>query len=427
MNRDILIGFIPTPTNKDVIIYDTSLKDLIDVDVMQEYKNLLPTYNLYCQKYLECKNKIENYEKELNNIYLYKSNWSEEDYLYNLQNDKKTYSILFQSIKKIENNIQVLQKKISMIDDKIQIQKAKEEKEIEEKKANINKKIDENINKLVSYKEIYNDLKSDNQQINNKIKENEEDFSILKEIVEDIQNGVCKCRYCGSKLSNVSEDSKFYKKTFKNLENNKKELEKLLEKKKKNEEQISICEKNINDLKEELKNDNNFKSQDLNFYRKKSIEILRLEAQRDSMINEIENLQKELESKSETKSQKFLELKDKIKKCELSLDNLKKIKSMKDDVQKYALEYNKFKENLIEIKQRLEKYKKFLTIFFKIYEQKASDFCGKDFKFKIFEFDNYNLIEKFEVYYKTIEYKNLSPESKKIVDNILKEKFIFYD
>lgn len=427
MNRDILIGFIPTPTNKDVIIYDTSLKDLIDVDVMQEYKNLLPTYNLYCQKYLECKNKIENYEKELNNIYLYKSNWSEEDYLYNLQNDKKTYSILFQSIKKIENNIQVLQKKISMIDDKIKIQKAKEEKEIEEKKANINKKIDENINKLVSYKEIYNDLKSDNQQINNKIKENEEDFSILKEIVEDIQNGVCKCRYCGSKLSNVSEDSKFYKKTFKNLENNKKELEKLLEKKKKNEEQISICEKNINDLKEELKNDNNFKSQDLNFYRKKSIEILRLEAQRDSMINEIENLQKELESKSETKSQKFLELKDKIKKCELSLDNLKKIKSMKDDVQKYALEYNKFKENLIEIKQRLEKYKKFLTIFFKIYEQKASDFCGKDFKFKIFEFDNYNLIEKFEVYYKTIEYKNLSPESKKIVDNILKEKFIFYD
>lgn len=427
MNRDILIGFIPTPTNKDVIIYDTSLKDLIDVDVMQEYKDLLPTYNLYCQKYLECKNKIENYEKELNNIYLYKTNWSEEDYLYNLQNDKKTYSILFQSVKKIENNIQVLQKKILMIDDKIQIQKAKEEKEIEEKKANINKKIDENINKLVSYKEICTDLKSDNQQINNKIKENEEDFSILKEIVEDIQNGVCKCRYCGSKLSNVSEDSKFYKKTFKNLENNKKELEKLLEKKKKNEEQISICEKNINDLKEELKNDNNFKSQDLNFYRKKSIEILRLEAQRDLMINEIENLQKELESKSETKSQKFLELKDKIKKCELSLDNLKKIKSMKDDVQKYTLEYNKMKENLIEMKQKLEKYKKFLTIFFKIYEQKASDFCGKDFKFKIFEFDNYNLIEKFEVYYKTIEYKNLSPESKKIVDNVFKEKLIFYD
>lgn len=427
MNRDILIGFIPTPTNKDVIIYDTSLKDLIDVDVMQEYKDLLPTYNLYCQKYLECKNKIENYEKELNNIYLYKTNWSEEDYLYNLQNDKKTYSILFQSVKKIENNIQVLQKKILMIDDKIQIQKAKEEKEIEEKKANINKKIDENINKLVSYKEICTDLKSDNQQINNKIKENEEDFSILKEIVEDIQNGVCKCRYCGSKLSNVSEDSKFYKKTFKNLENNKKELEKLLEKKKKNEEQISICEKNINDLKEELKNDNNFKSQDLNFYRKKSIEILRLEAQRDLMINEIENLQKELESKNETKSQKFLELKDKIKKCELSLDNLKKIKSMKDDVQKYTLEYNKMKENLIEMKQKLEKYKKFLTIFFKIYEQKASDFCGKDFKFKIFEFDNYNLIEKFEVYYKTIEYKNLSPESKKIVDNVFKEKLIFYD
>ena len=76
---------------------------------------------------------------------------------------------------------------------------------------------------------------------------------------------------------------------------------------------------------------------------------------------------------------------------------------------------------------KMEQYKKFLTIFFKIYEQKANEFCGKDFKFKIFEFEDYKLIEKFEIYYKTIKYENLSIESKNKVDKILNEKFLILD
>ena len=55
----------------------------------------------------------------INKIYLFKSNWSEEDYLFHLQNEKKTYNTLYGPIKKLESNLDVLQKKIKMINDKI--------------------------------------------------------------------------------------------------------------------------------------------------------------------------------------------------------------------------------------------------------------------------------------------------------------------
>ena len=44
INRKDLINFVPKPKNSDVIIYDITLTDLIDVDVFYEYNKLLPNY-----------------------------------------------------------------------------------------------------------------------------------------------------------------------------------------------------------------------------------------------------------------------------------------------------------------------------------------------------------------------------------------------
>ena len=89
MDRKTLIDFIPKPTNNDVIIYDLSLKNLIDIDVFDEYNKLLPIYYETKKNYQYYKNNIELYEKKLNTIFLYKTNWSEDDYLLNLQNAEK--------------------------------------------------------------------------------------------------------------------------------------------------------------------------------------------------------------------------------------------------------------------------------------------------------------------------------------------------
>ena len=426
MKREDLIDFIPKPTNNDVIVYDTSLKDLIDVDVFAAYATLLPVFNFALLQLEGYQNNIKEYEKILDNIFLYKTNWSEEDYLFHLQNEKKTYSNLFGPIKRKESNIEMLQKKVKIIEEKIQMQMAKEEKENQEKKNNINKRIDENVERLFALKEVYETLKIESEKVKNAIKENQEEFNDLQIIIEGIANGECKCKYCGSKLSNISPNSNFYKKTAKNLEKNKNELEILLEKQTKNQKSLEEYEENISQIKLELKNDSNFKSQDFNFYRKKSVEVLKLEAQREKMANDMELLKKELENDSQTKSKQFLDIKDRISKYELSLENLQKIKNMKQKLQEERTEYNKLNEEVKSMKNKMDQYKKFITIFFRIYEQKADFFCGKGFKFKIFDFENYKLIEKFEVFYNEIHYHNLTPKVKEEVEKILQEKFLFY-
>ena len=427
MDRNMLIKFIPKPTNKDVILYDISLNNLIDVDVIDEYQKILPIFNFSMSQFKGIKNNIESYKKLINEIYLYRMNWSEEDYLYHLQNEKKTYNNLFGPIKKLESNIEMLQKKIKMIDDKIEIQTQKENKEIEERKNNIDKKINENLNKFMSLKEMCATLKIEKERIKKNIQDNEEDFLMLQKIVEGINNGECRCQYCNSLLSNVSENSNFYKRTIKNLEKNKNELIKLQEKKQKNDEEILEHENKIKEINQELKNDYSFKEDGFNFYRKKSVEVLKLEAQRDKMLNDIDEIQKQLKNNSSTKSKQFLEIKDRIEKYELSLQNIQKLREFKQKLNEEIQQYNELESNLTNMKNKLDQYKKFLTIFYKIYEQKAADFCGKDLKFKIFDFEDYSLVEKFEVYYKNIKYENLSIPSKRKVNSTLEEKFTFYD
>ena len=112
MNREKLIKFMPKPDNKDVILYDINLKDLIDINVLEEYKKILPSFINKKNEYILLKEKIKEYEKIIDNVFLYKPSWTEEDYLQNLQNAKKTYSILYGPIKKIETNIQILQNKV---------------------------------------------------------------------------------------------------------------------------------------------------------------------------------------------------------------------------------------------------------------------------------------------------------------------------
>lgn len=427
MDRNMLMNSIPKPSNSDVIVYDTTLKNLIDVDVFQEYKELLPIFTEKSKEFLVYMHNIENYKETLNNIYLYRADWSEEDYLFNLKNEKQTYSNLFQPIKKIENNIEILQKKLKMIDNKIELQKVKEKKELEDKKNNIDKRINNNVDKLMDLKEKYSFLQTENQKLSQEIKDNEEDFSILQKMVENIDKGECKCEYCGSILKNVSKESRVYKRLYKKILKNKEDLKILIETQEKNNQQLSELKLNITQIKQELKNDSNYKSQDFNFYQKKSVEILRLEGSKDALLNELTDLQNKLEHNTQNKTKEYLDLKERIEKCEQSLENLHKIKTMKEELQKERDRYNELYEELKNMKTKMVQYKNFLTIYFKIYEQKASQFCGNDFKFKIFDFDNYTLIEKFEIYYKTIEYNNLSLDTKIKVDNILKEKFAFYD
>ena len=427
MNREMILNSIPKPENKDVILYDTTLSELINIDVFKEYKNLLPIHNLVLEQFLGMKNNIENYEKVINETYLYKRNWGESDYLLNLQNDKKTYATLFNPIKKIENNIEILKKKVKIINEKIELQTIKENKQLEDKKNNIDNKINQNLNILMDLKEKCATLTIVSQNLDERLKNNEEDFNFLRDIIDSINNGECRCKYCGSKLTDVSKDSLIYKRAFRNLNENKEELENILKEKQENDNKILNYKEEMKKIKEELNNDTNFKKQDLNAYKKKSIEILRLEGNRDSILKNIEELQKQLESIPEIKSKQFLELKSNIEKYETSLENLKKIKQLKENLSSQIDDFNKTKKDLKDMQKKLDQYKKFIIIYYKICEQKAAEFCGKNYKFSFFDFENYTLIETFEIYYNGIKFENLNTKIKNIITDELIKKFAIFD
>lgn len=423
LNRKDFMKFIPKPDNKDVILYDNELQDLLDVEVLEEYNKECQLFFQEKEEYISLSETFKEYEKFVNSIYLYQRKWNEEDYLGILQNDKKTYSKLYSEIKKTETNISILQKKAKVMQEKIDMQTKIEERNLQEKKDNIDITIENIKDNLDKYRGKLSDYVNDRRLIDKRIENNEEEFNNLQKMNTQLNNGVYKCELCGHTIKSVGTDSKIYARLCKKLEVNKEELEHLIKKKNDIEANIAFFENEIKKEKSNLQNAISFKKEARNFYRKKSLEILKLEALRDEIINNITLLEKSLKTNPKTKESNFIELKDRISKCEISLENLRKIKVFRMSKEKELKKINELKESLKEHIKRMDEMKKFLIIYFKIYEQRANDYCLNVIKFKIFEFEDYKLKEIFKIYYNNILYEELEQKDKDFVDKILIDKF----
>ena len=427
LNREQLVKFIPKPKNADVIIYNTELSDLIDVNVFQEYeKDLKPFLNKKDQFHV-LQNKIKEMENFINNVYLYNTSWSKEDYLIKLSNAKKTYSIMYKDINKRENRISVLQKKLNNMNEQISIQEAKENKKIEEKKESVDNEIENDKSTLLDLKQKKSFFVLQQKIIKQEISKNEEEFSNLCDMQSHLKKGEYQCKYCGCYVPIHSEKSPIYKRLEKNLEANKKELEELLNKKEEAEKEIAFYDSEISNAKIRLSNNISFKKENGVFYTKKSIEILKLEALRDEIINNISEEEKELKNDSRLKSDNYIELKNNINKYELSLQNLDKIREIKESMKDDINSYNSLKEELMNLYNKLNKYKDFITIYYKICEKKANEYFGPGFKFKLYEFDDLVFKPIFQLKYNDIEYSQLNKEDRESVDKAFNEKIsIFY-
>lgn len=427
LNREQLIKFIPKPKNEDVIVYNIELKELIDINVFEEYEKNINIFLNKKQRYLLLKQKIKEVENFINNMYLFNPSWNKEDYLLKLKNDKKTYSTLFNEIKKKENNILILQKKLKVMNEKIEMQEQKENREIDKMKDTIDKDIEKDKNLLLTLKEKLSFYQLQLEILESNIAKNQEEFNELIETEEELKLGKCKCKLCGSLIKIHSENSLIFKRIIKNLTENKKQLEKLLLKKDSVDKEIAFYESEISKIKIKLHNNIEFKKENNNFYTKKTIEILKLEALRDEIVNNISKEENELKTKPQLKSDNYIELKNNIEKYELSLENLKKIDELKQNISDEIYEFKTLKQELTELYDLLKKYKKFIIIYYKIYEKKANEYFGNEFNFKFFEFDDVVFKECFELKYNNIEYSQLDKVSKEKVDKIFAEKIsIFY-
>lgn len=427
MTAEQLLKSIPKPNNEDVIIYNIELKDLIDIDVLNEYKKLLPTYLEKKEKYLIEKKEIEEIENFINNVYLSDHSWGEEDYLLKIKDLKKTYATLYAPIKKSEDKISVYEKKIKSINEKIEIQQNKEKRNIENYKQEVDDKIETNKSKLFQLKSKMSDLSLSLNIINTDIQENQEEFMFLQQMESEIKEGEYQCKYCGSKIKVHSKNSLIYKRLLKNFTENKTELEKLLERKNKIDMEIASTESAINKIKEELSNDIQFKKDNATFYQKKSLEVLKLEALKDELIKYILQEENFLKTNPMSNSDAFKTIKQKISRYETSLDNLKKIRELKIKNSLKLSNFKELKDDLNNIYDIMNKYKEFITIYYKICEQKTNNFLGEDFKIKLFSFDDMTLNLNLDIIYKNTKYEKLSSEDRKTVDKIIAEKISFFD
>lgn len=430
INRKDLINFVPKPKNSDVIIYDITLTDLIDVDVFYEYNKLLPNYLDVKNRYKTLKEKLDQSIKEIDNMYLYNSSWGEKDYLLKLSDAKKVYSKLFGDVKKIENNITSLEKQITVANQKIELQRAKEENLIENSKKNVDERIEKNNQLLEQYRIKRNYFLDLLKRINKNIKENEEEFSILVDMQSHLQDKTFVCKYCGSKINITTENienSHIYKRLANNIMDNKTELTNLLARQNEIKANKDQYDKEMKRIQAELTNDISLKSQDNIFYTKKSQEILKLEGFRDEMINNIDELKKQLKTKSETNTDKYLSLKKEIERYEISLDNLSKIKQLKFKNSDLITNIDKLKKELVPMHEKIEKYISFISIYFKIYEQKLTEFLGEDYKFNLFSFEDDSLKEILKITYKGLNYSDLSINEMENIDKYIYSKIQTFD
>ena len=426
MDRSELLALISKPKNEDVIIYDIKLNDLIDVDVFKEYYNDLAAFKIKKDNYNILLEEIKQYENSINNIYLYRKDWEEMDYLDMLKKDKKSYSQIFDDIKKIENKINILNKKYISINEKIEIQKAKDIKDIENKRKTIdedNQKISENINIL---KVKLNDIQIDIDKINQKISDNELEKKDIELMLESINNDAYTCKYCGTTIKHASSKKRIYNLLEKNIKNNLIENQELLTKKSNLEKEFNTYENEHKKYRIQLRNNIEFKKQDYNFYIKKSLEVLKLEGIRDNILNELNKTKKEYNSNPRIQTEQYKTLKDRIDKYELSLQNIQKIKKDKLSFNEKYSKAKQIKLECVELKNNIEKYQKFISIFFKIYQQKVNDYFGKDFSFTFYRFNQYELEEILELKYKDINYHELNKTLRKECDEIYLEKIRYF-
>ena len=422
MNRDDFIKLIPKPSNEDVILYDVSLKDLIDVDVPTEYAKLLPVFKETKKTFLKLKEEIDIYTETINQIFLLNPSWSEEIYLQKLREDMQTYSTLYGNIKRREDEIKILQKKISTINDEIIIQKNKEDKDNEIRNADISNKIEENKTDFKKFKDTIDIYKNSSKRIDEQIRNIKSDLKILEESEKQLSRGTYQCFCCGKKIKE-NESEKITNRIKNNIQKNTIQLNMLLEEKEKNQNTLNFYKDKLSNIKIELQNNMNFKRNYKNMYIKKSVEILKLEASKNEYLNKITEKKEELMNEPQINSKKFLELKNRIEKYKVSLDNLKKIRSMKGNTAYKIKLYEEKRTKLKEIETLINKYLAFLRIYYKIYEQKASQYAGPEYKIKIFEIKNYEIIKVLNITYKGIEYSQLSKRDRQIVDKNLMEKF----
>lgn len=422
----LLLNIIQMPLKSEIIsVSSEKLMPIIEIpDPEAEYKKYIKEYNDEVSIYRKTIKENEEANEKISCFWVIDPSKTKEDYIKEIEKIQNNNSNLLKAVRKEETIAESLKKQLENINNKIEFETKKEDKELKQKRELIDQEI-------LKQKEALFNIKTKIELNNSKIKDNTEQ---LKYILKDLQTNIdfissaeednCKCPMCNQKIKSVKQNS-IYNKILIKKENQEKIIQELNEKIKKNQEENEEMAIDIVKIKEELQNNINFKENNVFSYKKKSLNILELESKRnqinESLINQIQKIE-ETKKKSGTQ---FHDIELKLEKLYLSIKNLDMLNDQMEIINQNNKIIKEKKITIQEIEKKLTMLKLYINIKWKIISNRVSYVFGDDFKINLLKFINYEPIRIFEIIYKNVPYENLKNTEKQYVDSIINKKIDF--
>lgn len=423
--RELLLKLVPIPNNKDVIYYDNRFIDLINIDVQKLYDDEYLKFKELEKQYSIINKKINDYNERLDNLKLVDNKMTEKEYINKIQELETKYSKQYRYIKQLESKMSSYRNKIIDLNNKIEIQKSNEMKLA---KSKAEKTIDSKkdiLNKLSNLK-IMIELSNNKLEIlNEKLKFYREQYNLYNSNYHDLCENKFTCNFCGIKMD--FENRKKYNSLITKMDKKCDEIDnKTIEIKHEIELEFDNKTKLLTKqkiLRENLNNIKNLEQQeDFVLYTKKSLSILKLEASKFEIEEQLEQLNIEYTSEAKKAGNEFSELKNNINNYKQSLLNLHDIKESKENLKEDMKQYNEIITQAKQLKSDLLFHCEFLMTRNKLREKRLSDLFDGKLKFELFYMDDINIKNMLNISYNNVKLNNLNPEEEEIVENMILDK-----
>lgn len=421
MLREKMESLIEIPSNNDVVVYNKNFIDLINVNVDKLYEDKLDEFNKLFEKYKDMNAKIEYNNELLTNIRILNPILSESKCIEEIQKLEKNYANKYKEVKILENKLIFYRNKCIDYQNRIEIQKEKDEKILKDTKKELENQKNQKTNEIKSIKKIIESLENFNSNIRSNYTILEEHYNTLKVTLENLEQGKYTCFCCGSKISSKKSTAKLEKK----IKSQKNTIENQL-----NKYSVDFANnrKNAEELREKAKtlseevNEINLSIENIKFYTKKSKEVLKLESSKFIIEDQIDKIEQELKSKTEKYGKNYTNIKDKINTYKSCLENIKEIQRNKDVIKEYQNQIGEIKSKMAKLKPVLLLACDFIAVRYKLIEKRISALFDGKVEVTLFERDGYEFKKTFELYYNKIDRKYLSIDEQNELEKLITSK-----
>lgn len=425
--RKALLRMINTPKNEEIVYYNAKFIDLINVNVEKLYEDEVAKFKEIEQEYDLIKKKIDDYNAKLEILGNSNKKMTEVEHIEKIQELEIIYAKKYRDVKTLENKIEIHKGKIENINNKIKIQQTKELKELSQKKQSIMSEKDKikglisNIKTLLVINEKASKFSSE------KLETEQKKYFYVDKYGEAIKNGTFTCEYCKGHISSRKTKDTLLKENEEEKQILLKQIDLLTKECEQNNYEKLKLQHDMNKLKADLKNLEQIDSQDLFRYEKKSLEILKLEASKFRLLEEMQEIDQICKEKIEKYGDDIQKLKLQIETYKQSLMNLQEIKQAKLSLTDDIKDMQKLEEQMKKMKADILFHCEFIATKNKLIQKRLSELFDLKLRFELFEQSGIVFKEKMKIYYDNVDIIYVSPEIQREINKIICDKISLFN